>query len=337
MEVVTETLTDDELVSTVRSTLAEEDNAVARSIAYLIEVENRRLHLKLACSSMNDFCVRKLGMSDGKARRRVTGANIAKCFPTVLDAIADGRVCLTHVSRLRDHFTKENVDTLLTELAACRTRRQVDELLARLSPKPDVEESIEELPHTATSNPPGAGTTEPTHVEVRPLSPGRYQLTLTIGEEDLEALERLRDMRSHQHPDRKIEPIISTAIKKYLAEMEKDRCGSTEPPRDVRPPRDPATITVATRREVHRRDGGRCAFVDTSSGERCPARAFLELDHRLARAHGGTGDADNVRLLCPAHNRFVAELAFGREHIEDAIARSRESAAAQRAQRPPIP
>lgn len=318
MEVITCTLSDDELVNSARSTLTEEHNIIARSIAYLMEVEDRGLHLKLACSSMSDFCIRKLGMSEGKARRRITGAYIAKCFPCVLEAIADGRVCLSHVNRLRDHFTKENVEALLTDLATCRTRRQLNELVARLSPRPDVEETISELPDTETKE--VAHSPPLPRDEVAPLSPGRYQLMLTIDGEELEALERLRDLLSHTHPDGKFKPIISSAIKKLLADVEKERSGPTEQTREVRAPRDAGTITRATGREVHRRDGARCAFVDAATGERCPARAFLELDHRLARAHGGPGGPDNVRLLCQPHNRYEAELAFGREHVAACIA-----------------
>jgi hypothetical protein len=66
---------------------------------------------------------------------------------------------------------------------------------------------------------------------------------------------------------------------------------------------------------VFERDGEQCTFVD-ELGRRCPARAFLELDHRTPRALGGTGDATNLSVKCRSHNALAAERAFGREHIE---------------------
>jgi len=66
------------------------------------------------------------------------------------------------------------------------------------------------------------------------------------------------------------------------------------------------------------RDGLQCSFV-SDDGARCPARTFLELDHRHPRALGGTGDATNVRVLCRAHNRHAAEQVFGRAHVEERI------------------
>ena len=74
-------------------------------------------------------------------------------------------------------------------------------------------------------------------------------------------------------------------------------------------------MSAAVRREVFERDGEQCTFVD-ALGRRCPARAFLELDHRTPRALGGTGDATNLSVTCRRHNSLAAERAFGREHIE---------------------
>src|SRR5262249_41999079 len=58
-----------------------------------------------------------------------------------------------------------------------------------------------------------------------------------------------------------------------------------------------------------------CTFVD-AHGRRCPARAFLELDHHSPRALGGADDAANVRGMCRRHNVLAGERGFGRAHIE---------------------
>ena len=68
---------------------------------------------------------------------------------------------------------------------------------------------------------------------------------------------------------------------------------------------------VAVRRAVYRRDGGRCRFVD-AQGRRCPERHRLEFHHRYPFALGGGHDPGNICLMCPAHNRYLAELDYGR-------------------------
>ena len=64
-------------------------------------------------------------------------------------------------------------------------------------------------------------------------------------------------------------------------------------------------IPAPVRREVWRRDGGCCSYVDPHSGRRCGSRFLLELDHIVPFALGGSAEPGNLRVLyCSAHNRF---------------------------------
>ena len=63
-------------------------------------------------------------------------------------------------------------------------------------------------------------------------------------------------------------------------------------------------LNTHARREVWRRDGGRCSYVDPHSGRRCGSRFLLELDHIVPFALGGGAEPDNLRLRCSAHHRF---------------------------------
>src|SRR6476469_9994535 len=85
----------------------------ARMIAHLVEVEERRLHLKAACSSMFDFCVRRLHMSEGAAFRRINAARLVRRFPQLSDAIESGVVHLSTLVLLRDVLTEANVDAVI--------------------------------------------------------------------------------------------------------------------------------------------------------------------------------------------------------------------------------
>ena len=76
-------LTDDALVSRISTLCAEGHALTARLIVLLIEVEERRLDLRSACTSMFDYCQRRLGMSEGAAFRRITAARLVKRFPAL--------------------------------------------------------------------------------------------------------------------------------------------------------------------------------------------------------------------------------------------------------------
>ena len=63
-------------------------------------------------------------------------------------------------------------------------------------------------------------------------------------------------------------------------------------------------IPVAVKREVWRRDQGRCSYVDRHSGRRCGSRYRLEIDHIVPFALGGPTDLVNLRVRCRAHHRL---------------------------------
>ena len=62
-------------------------------------------------------------------------------------------------------------------------------------------------------------------------------------------------------------------------------------------------IPAAVKRQVWRRDGGRCSYLDRQTGRRCNSRHLIEIDHILPYALGGGADPGNLRLLCGAHHR----------------------------------
>ena len=63
-------------------------------------------------------------------------------------------------------------------------------------------------------------------------------------------------------------------------------------------------IPAAVKREVWRRDQGRCRYVDRASGRRCGSQHLLQIDHVVPYACGGGAEPNNLRLLCAAHHRY---------------------------------
>ncbi len=63
-------------------------------------------------------------------------------------------------------------------------------------------------------------------------------------------------------------------------------------------------IPAAVKREVWRRDRGRCRYVDRTSGRRCGSQHLLQIDHVVPYARGGAAEPNNLRLLCAAHHRY---------------------------------
>lgn len=63
-------------------------------------------------------------------------------------------------------------------------------------------------------------------------------------------------------------------------------------------------------REVKARDSHQCTYV-SPKGIRCNQRAHLQVDHIRPFAKGGSSqDIENLRILCRAHNLYLAEKDF---------------------------
>jgi 5-methylcytosine-specific restriction endonuclease McrA len=97
-----------------------------------------------------------------------------------------------------------------------------------------------------------------------------------------------------------------------IEKLEKRKFGATSRPRTGTPQAsaNPRHIPTAVKHAVWRRDRGQCSFV-SDSGRRCSEKAGLEFDHIVPVARGGGATADNLRLLCRAHNQHAADRAYG--------------------------
>jgi hypothetical protein len=130
----------------------------------------------------------------------------------------------------------------------------------------------------------------------------------------------------HANAEGDLAVVVERALDLLLERLEKQRLGKTSRPRPSREDGDAARVSRATRRAVFARDGERCTFTD-AEGHRCPATTWLELDHVIPRARGGTNEVGSLRVRCRAHNALCAEQTFGKEHIERKIREGRPQAA----------
>src|SRR4051812_19494908 len=176
-------LSDAQLLDSLKTVCAQGRVLLARLLAHLGEVEERRLHLEAAFPSMLDFCMGRLGMSEGEACRRITAARAARGFPDLLVRVERGEITLSTIVLVHKHLDEATYDETIAAVAG-KTKLEVLEILARRAPRPDVPTRIMPLtsePLVAFS-PPLAATATPVPVaQMMPLAEARYALELTIG------------------------------------------------------------------------------------------------------------------------------------------------------------
>jgi hypothetical protein len=324
--------------------LARRSNEItAELLAYLIEVDERGLHLREACSSLFAFCVERLHMSEAAAGKRITAARTARRFPRVLEMLAGGEIHLTAVNLLARHLTEENHGELL-ERARHRSKRDLARLVAEISPRPDVASQILALPQPVGQAEPAAAVAVGLEVRaperarravVAQLSPRRYEIRVTVDEETHDKLRQLQDLLAHgvgRDPAVIVAKAIDVLHEKTLAR----KAAVTKRPQRGKPAKKRTRhIPAAVKRTVWKRDGARCAFVD-GKGRRCSATGGLQFHHIKNWARGGEHAADEIELRCHAHNQYQAVLDYGAELMERCRGRSRarERSSVERYARP---
>jgi hypothetical protein len=140
-----ESLSDDLLLARVEELVRRSRRVEAELIWHLAEVDRRRLYRREACPSMHVYATARLHLSDAEAYLRITVARVSRRFPIVLRMLADGRLHLSAIAKLAPHLGQDNCDTLLAQ-AVGRSKREVEMLVARIAPRPDVPSGMRRLP-----------------------------------------------------------------------------------------------------------------------------------------------------------------------------------------------
>ena len=326
-------LSDQALLGQFGDLVRQDHEGKAQLLRHIDAIDQRKLWAKQGHPSMFDWLVVRHHMSESTAGKRIGAARTARSFPVLFTMIARGEIHLSGIHRLKAHLTPENHEHVLAA-SKHKTIRQIEELVARIAPQPDVPSTLRALPQKpeaacATTMPlqstpallpagprprPPAPQRAP---DPAPLSPGRYKLVVTLGEAAKGKLDQLQDLLAHQIPNSDPAAIIERALEALLTQVHKQKTGITEKPRAPKAKPKPTTAQRTrvrppngVRREVWKRDTGRCAFVG-EDGHRCNETRGLEFAHIHPWAKGGDDTAVNLSLRCIAHNAFEADRDYG--------------------------
>jgi hypothetical protein len=327
-------LSDPELVARVKELAADERAATVLLVAHLAELDTRDVHLRAGHGSLFAYCREVLALSEQEAYNRIAVARAARRFPVVLEMLEGGALNLTTVKLLAPYLTADNHRHVL-DSARGKNKLQVEELAARLWPRPDAPSAVRKLPaprpmapqpvaqppslptplDTAPGAPPAlqalpAPPSRPT-AEVTALSPDRYRIQVTIGGDTLEKLRLAKDLLRHAVPSGDEAAILDRALTALLADLAQRKFAAAERPRPSDGTRPGSRhVPAEVKRAVWLRDLGRCAFVGTN-GRRCAERGFLEFHHLHPYALGGEATVRNIQLRCRAHNDYESRVCFG--------------------------
>ena len=263
-------VSDDELLRRLAEILGQSRRCEADLVAHIAEVDSRRLFAREAASSMFVYCTETLHLSEPEAYLRIAVARASRRHPVLLTMLADGRLHLSGIERLAPHLTEANRDSLLGR-AVHKTKRQIEELVVELAPRPAAPAAIRKLPARRGSALGGgpvagaelrldgvasdyrgagpaqdaataeelrldgvAGEHRPAPVQrsvVEPIGAARFRVRFDASAELRNKLERLQALMRSSVPDGDLAKIIDAAVTEKLERLEAKRFAKTKKPR----------------------------------------------------------------------------------------------------------
>src|SRR5439155_19275182 len=223
------------------------------------------LYLPATYPSMYAYCVGDLGRSEDAAYKRIQAARVARQFPVLFAALADGRLHLSAVGLLAPYLTAENADQLLAA-AADKSQSEVERLLADRFPQPDIPAHVQQLPELPPQLSPGIVGPSSPHApgrvgassqrpRVTSLSPQRFGLQLTMSQSTHDKLRHAQELLSHQIPSGDVAEVLDRALDALIEKLEKRKFARARRPRPSKRPSDnPRQIPACVRRAVWERD-----------------------------------------------------------------------------------
>ncbi|MCO6431411.1 MAG: HNH endonuclease [Deltaproteobacteria bacterium] len=278
---------DKALLLHLESLRGNESFTVADIVRYLAEVLARGIFRDLGYPSLFTFCVERLGYSRGSAYRRCEAARILGAHPEIYELIKGGKLQLCTVAEISKVVDEKKRGELL-KAAVGKSREEAAVLVAR------------ELPARSTGS---------DFIDAKGVEAGSnkmvYRFSVELDEECMRLYGVAKEIVGHLPAKEVLRRVLKEFIgrRKEVKRMVKESLEGSG-----------RYIPKSVRVEVGRRDGGQCTFV-AEDGKRCTERHGLEIDHVMPYGLGGGNERENLRLLCRAHNRLMAERVFGREKI----------------------
>ncbi len=294
-------LDDDELLRRLKDLVRQEREDTAAVVAHLAEVDSRNLVRERAYPSLFEYCVKELGYSEPSAFHRIRAARSVRKRPELPDLFRRGEVHLRSLVLLHPHLDGEGAQDLVQQ-ARGKTVQEVSALLAPLCPRPEPRDSIRVLAVR-----PESVCDMPLFAAVAPLGPPtqpelKWEVSFGAGPRLRELLDRARSRLCHRFPEGRFEDIFMAALEALLRLKDPGLW-----PEGRKAESRTRKIPKWIRRQVWKRDCGRCTY-EAPNGRRCDSRRALEFDHVRPWSRGGSSnDPANIRLLCGAHNRLIAE------------------------------
>jgi 5-methylcytosine-specific restriction endonuclease McrA len=308
-----------QLRNLARETAARYNKDEAELMKIIKEIHQSKAFVTWGFTSLFDYCVQELKLSEASTSNFSAVAKKAKEVPSLSLAVETGELSISKARKIAPVVTKENHNQWLA-LAKTSTSREIEKAVAIAQPKLAVKETMRFVAENVIS------------------------ITTAFSEEESELLKRVMDIESqktrkassrkdalvaalkeyleHHDPVLKAKRAEMRAQKKHMNSLEQKASAikstveskeiSTHELRKSVPGQKPlrhvpgvrrAVLPAALIHAVHMRDQRQCTH--SQNNKRCGAIRWLDIHHIVPRSHGGKDILENLTTVCSAHHRMI--------------------------------
>ncbi len=261
-----------------------EKSATLDLLKHLEEINRRVLYAEFGYSTLQKYVMKELGYSEGESWVRIQACKLIRSSPSAAEKIAEGKLSLSNAATLQSHLQEFKLQTpeqivKIINLGINKSNRDLKRELDEQAGREIVEKKI------------------------------------TLRKNILEKIKRLNKLLESEMTELEIfESLLDEKIR--MQELQTSRtCEGSRVISGIGPQEARAKhtryIPMQVKRQVVTGANHQCEFKN-QQGKRCQERRNLQFDHVKPFALGGDGSAQNIQMLCFAHNQRRAKLTFTR-------------------------
>jgi len=305
-------ITDTEILQRLERLTRSERKLTHLILWHILEVDERKLYMKLNYDSLYKYLTQHLGYSESAAYDRLQAARVLKQVPEVSLKIENGSLKLTQLVKVEQSLKQEK------RLGHVVDPKTTAELIHKLENKNTYD--TEKIIACELNQAPRA------HQKIRPQQDNSVRLEVTLSAEQHALLKHAQSLMSHVVVDNNLAEVISYLAQTFIQKKErnpqslpKDKGGARKensvkldstktPTQSFRaiPKPQRKTIAASVRRLVFAKAQNTCEHVNPLTKQKCGSKYQLQIDHIRPLAKGGSDAPENLRVLCGVHNRHEA-------------------------------
>lgn len=249
-------------------------------IELLQKIESEKIFIGLGYSSMHQYCVRGLTLTDAQAYSFIGVSRACANVPELKAAISSGDIGANTAIKMVSVLNRE----------PSKARQWIE--LAKKLPQKELEREV------AKTNP-----DVPLRETIKPLSQNINEVRFGLSHEYERKLTRCREIANQKRREFvSLEKLAELLIDNYLDENDAVRKASETVELFARIVKPTKGVSARVKRALLRRDQGKCQHILPDGGS-CGTPFWTEVHHIVPKSGGGSHREKNLITLCKAHHQ----------------------------------